>query len=76
MRKIINPGALFSIIIMIVLLCFITAFFGRGRNTPTREYTLDTYTDTIDNCVIMTNVVNNGYNISVTSTFVKELYNE
>ena len=40
-----------------------------------QDYTLDIYTDTIYDYVIVTTVANNGNNIGVSSIIVNDIYN-
>ena len=40
-----------------------------------QDYTLDVYTDTIYDYVIVTTVANNGNNISISSIIVDDIYN-
>ena len=39
-----------------------------------QDYTLDVYTDTIYDYVIVTTVANNGNNISISSIIVNDIY--
>ena len=39
-----------------------------------QDYTLDVYTDTIYNYIIVTTVANNGNNIGVSSIIVDDIY--
>ena len=41
---------------------------------PKQDYTLDVYTDTIYDYVIVTTVANNGNNIGVSSIIVNDIY--
>lgn len=61
-------------------ICIISLLIAAGLATyncityinPKNNYTLDVYTDTIYNYVIVTTVVNNGNNIGVSSIIVND----
>ena len=60
----------------IIIICLLIAI-GLDKTkiyNNTQDYTLDVYTDTIYDYVIITTVVNNGNNIGVSSIIVDDIY--
>lgn len=56
------------------LFIFIGFFIYKNKQqiTPKQDYTLDVFTDTVYNYVIITTIVNNGNNIGVNSIMVDD----
>ena len=62
-------------------ICIISLLIAAGLATyncityinPKQDYTLDVYTDTIYDYVIVTTVANNGNNISISSIIVNDI---
>lgn len=65
----------------IFIICIIALLIAAGLATyncisyinPKQDYTLDVYTDTIYDYVIVTTVANNGNNIGVSSIVVNDI---
>lgn len=65
----------------IFIICIISLLIAAGLATyncityinPKQDYTLDVYTDTIYDYVIVTTVANNGNNIGVSSIIVNDI---
>ena len=69
---------LFTICIIGSLIAIVVAIYHYTNNiiycNHKQDYTLDVYTDTIYDYVIVTTVVNNGNNIGVSSIIVNDIY--
>ena len=65
----------FPHIFIILLLIFIVLaiYNGKTQYNHKQDYTLDVYTDTIYDYVIVTTVANNGNNIGVSSIIVNDI---
>lgn len=66
----------FPYIIITCLLMFIGSviYTYSAHYNHKKDYTLDVYTDTIYDYVIVTTVANNGNNIGVSSIIVNDIY--
>lgn len=58
------------------LLLFIVLFIYKDnhQNSIRQDYTLDIFTDTVCDYVIITTIANNGNNIGVSSIIVNDIY--
>lgn len=58
------------------LLLFIVLFIYKDKhqNNIRQDYTLDLFTDTVCDYVIITTIANNGNNIGVSSIVVNDIY--
>lgn len=61
------------ILIIIFVVALVSILIG-ANHKDSKNYTLDVYTDTIYDYVIVTTVANNGNNISVSSIIVNDIY--
>lgn len=62
----------------ILIICSLLAIFaiiGKSQKETKKEYTLDVFTDTISNYVIVTTIANNGNTIGVSSIIVNDMSN-
>lgn len=62
----------------ILIICSLLAIFaiiGKSQKETKKEYTLDVFTDTISDYVIVTTIANNGNNIGVSSIIVNDMSN-
>ena len=62
--------------LVILIIVFVVALVGiliGANHKDSKNYTLDVYTDTIYNYVIITTVANNGNNIGVSSIIVNDI---
>lgn len=62
-------------ILIICSLLVIIAIIGKSQKENKKEYTLDVFTDTISDYVIVTTIANNGNNIGVSSIIVNDISN-
>lgn len=62
-------------ILIICSLLVIIAIIGKSQKENKKEYTLDVFTDTISDYVIVTTIANNGNNIGVSSIIVNDMSN-
>lgn len=62
-------------ILIICSLLAIIAIIGKSQKETKKEYTLDVFTDTISDYVIVTTIANNGNNIGVSSIIVNDISN-
>ena len=63
------------VILIIVFVVALVSILIGANHKDSKNYTLDVYTDTIYNYVIITTVANNGNNIGVSSIIVNDICN-
>ena len=63
----------FVILIIVFVIALVSILIG-ANHKDSKNYTLDVYTDTIYDYVIVTTVANNGNNIGVSSIIVDDIY--
>ena len=61
------------VILIIVFVVALVSILIGANHKDSKNYTLDVYTDTIYNYVIVTTVANNGNNIGVSSIIVNDI---
>lgn len=61
------------VILIIVFVVALVSILIGANHKDSKNYTLDVYTDTIYDYVIVTTVVNNGNNIGVSSIIVNDI---
>lgn len=61
------------IIICLLIVIGLAIYKGKTQYNHKQDYTLDIYTDTIYDYVIVTTVANNGNNIGVSSIIVNDI---
>ena len=61
------------VILIIVFVVVLVSILIGANHKDSKNYTLDVYTDTIYNYVIVTTVANNGNNIGVSSIIVNDI---
>ena len=64
---------LYTFIICLLIVAGLTIYKDKTQYNPKQDYTLDVYTDTIYDYVIVTTVANNGNNIGVSSIIVNDI---
>lgn len=64
---------LYICIISLLIAAGLAIYNGISYCNPKQDYTLDVYTDTIYDYVIITTVANNGNNIGVSSIIVNDI---
>lgn len=63
------------IFITLLLICIVLVIYkDKHQNSIRQDYTLDLFTDTICDYVIITTIANNGNNIGVSSIIVNDIY--
>ena len=62
-------------IICLLIVIGLAIYKDKAQYNHKQDYTLDVYTDTIYDYVIVTTVANNGNNIDISSIIVDNLYN-
>lgn len=62
------------VILIIVFVVALVSILISANQKDSKNYTLDVYTDTIYDYVIVTTVVNNGNNIGVSSIILDDIY--
>ena len=62
------------IILIIVFVVALVSILIGANHKDSKNYTLDIYTDTIYDYIIVTTVANNGNNIGVSSIIVNDIY--
>lgn len=62
------------IILIIVFVVALVSILIGANHKDSNNYTLDVYTDTIYDYIIVTTVVNNGNNIGVSSIILDDIY--
>ena len=62
-----------AILIIVFVVALVSILIG-ANHKDSKNYTLDIYTDTIYDYVIVTTVANNGNNIGVSSIIVNDIY--
>lgn len=65
----------FAILIIVFVVALVSILIG-ANHKDSENYTLDLYTDTISNNIILTTVVNNGNNIGISSIKIGEINND
>ena len=65
----------FVILIIVFVVALVSILIG-ANHKDSKNYTLDLYTDTISNNIILTTVVNNGNNIAISSIKIGETNND
>lgn len=65
---------LYTFIICLLIAVGLTINNDKTKYNNKQDYTLDVYTDTIYDYVIVTTVANNGNNIGVSSIIVNDIY--
>ena len=63
------------VILIIVFVVALVSILIGANHKDSKNYTLDVYTDTIYDYIIVTTVANNGNNIGVSSIIVGDIYN-
>ena len=61
-------------IICLLIVIGLAIYKDKTRYNHKQDYTLDIYTDTIYDYVIVTTVANNGNNIGISSIIVDDIY--
>lgn len=61
------------ITICVLIVIGITIYKDKAQYNHKKDYTLDVYTDTIYDYIIVTTVANNGNNIGVSSIIVNDI---
>lgn len=61
------------VILIIVFVVALVSILIGSNHKDSKNYTLDVYTDTIYNYIIVTTVANNGNNIGVSSIIVNDI---
>ena len=61
-------------IICLLIVIGLAIYKDKTRYNNKQDYTLDVYTDTIYDYIIVTTVANNGNNIGVSSIVVNDIY--
>lgn len=64
----------YIIITCLLILIGLIVYSNKIQYNNKQDYTLDIYTDTIYDYVIVTTVANNGNNISISSIIVNDIY--
>ena len=62
------------VILIIVFVVALVSILIGANHKDSKNYTLDVYTDTIYDYIIVTTVANNGNNIGVSSIIVNNIY--
>ena len=62
------------VILIIVFVVALVSILIGANHKDSKNYTLDVYTDTIYDYIIVTTVANNGNNIGVSSIIVDDIY--
>ena len=62
------------VILIIVFVVALVSILISANHKDSKNYTLDVYTDTIYDYVIVTTVANNGNNIGVSSIILDDIY--
>ena len=62
------------VILIIVFVVALVSILIGANHKDSKNYTLDVYTDTIYNYIIVTTVANNGNNIGVSSIIINDIY--
>ena len=62
------------VILIIVFVVVLVSILISANHKDSKNYTLDVYTDTIYDYIIVTTVANNGNNIGVSSIIVNDIY--
>lgn len=62
------------VILIIVFVVALVSILISANHKDSKNYTLDVYTDTIYDYIIVTTVANNGNNIGVSSIIVNDIY--
>ena len=62
------------VILIIVFVVALVSILIGANHKDSKNYTLDVYTDTIYDYIIVTTVANNGNNIGVSSIIVNDIY--
>lgn len=63
------------IFITLLLICNVLVIYkNTHQSNPRQNYTLDIFTDTICDYVIITTIANNGNNIGVSSIVVNDIF--
>ena len=62
------------VILIIVFVVALVSILIGANHKDSKNYTLDVYTDTIYDYIIITTVANNGNNIGVSSIIVNDIY--
>lgn len=61
-------------IICLLIVIGLVIYKDKQQTNPKQDYTLDIFTDTICDYVIITTIANNGNNIGVSSIVVNDIY--
>ena len=65
----------FPHIFLLLLICIgLVIYKDKHQNSIKQDYTLDLFTDTVCDYVIITTIANNGNNIGVSSIIVNDIY--
>ena len=64
------------VILIIVFVVALVSILIGANHKDFKNYTLDLYTDTISNNIILTTIVNNGNNIGINSIKIGETNND
>ena len=62
------------VLLIIVFVVALVSILISANHKDSKNYTLDVYTDTIYDYIIVTTVANNGNNIGVSSIIVNDIY--
>ena len=62
------------VILIIVFVVALVSIMIGANHKDSKNYTLDVYTDTIYDYIIVTTVANNGNNIGVSSIILDDIY--
>ena len=62
------------VILIIVFVVALVSILIGANHKDSKNYTLDVYSDTIYDYIIVTTVANNGNNIGVSSIIVNDIY--
>ena len=60
-------------IILLLIIIGLIIYKDKHQSNPKQDYTLDIFTDTICDYVIITTIANNGNNIGVSSIIVNDI---
>lgn len=64
----------FPHILLLLLICIgLVIYKDKHQSNPRQDYTLDLFTDTVCDYVIITTIANNGNNIGVSSIIVNDI---
>lgn len=61
-------------IILLLIIIGLVIYKNKHQSNPKQDYTLDLFTDTVCDYVIITTIANNGNNIGVSSIVVNDIY--